>query len=106
MKSQADDAGVTYMNNEEQIRQGEEWFYSIVKDHPLTIREKIVRIDLHEEFGYHDDVYLYLDVIGESGSSIWQYPENMPLSFPMEKMQALGGYLSTLFSCPLEVKEI
>lgn len=94
------------MNSEESIRQGEAYFYSIVKSYPLTIRERITAVRLHEEFGYHNDTYLFLDVIGESGKYMWQYPNKMPIDYPLEKMQPLGEYLSHLFSCPLEIKLI
>ncbi len=94
------------MDREQLVQKGEIWFYDIIRSQSLTIKEKVVKIRLHEKFGYHNDTYLFLDVIGESGECMWRYPNNAPIDYPLEKMQALGEYLSDLFSCPLEEKLI
>lgn len=77
---------------------GEAIFNKIIVRNPLTVKEKVAKIRLHEEFGYHDDTYIYVDVIGESGRNMWTSDGLI------EDMHPLALYLSSMFSCPLETK--
>ena len=91
------------MSRDEIVKQGAADFYRILKSNPLTLQERVAEIRLHEEFGYHNDTYLYLDIVGESGRCQWRYP-GAAINYPVEKLQAIGEYLSDLFSCPFKVK--
>ena len=76
---------------------------SALKRYPLTLTERVKNVRLHEELGYHTETFLYIDIIGVGGKSMWQYPYG-PISYPYERMRAIADYLCRLFSCPLEIR--
>lgn len=82
---------------------GEAAFYGALKRYPLTLTERVKNVRLHEELGYHNETFLYIDIIGVGGKSMWQYPYG-PISYPFERMRAIADYLCRLFSCPLEIR--
>ena len=92
------------MENLEYIQLGETLFYDIAKTQPLKISERIVAIKLYDELSPLDHPILVISVHGESGKYMWFHTSTSDYSKrELEEMQAIGRYLSNLFSCPLEI---
>ena len=92
------------MEDLEYIRLGETLFYAIAKTQPLKISERIVAIKLYDELSPLDHPILVISVYGESGKDMWCHMSSSDYAkYELEEMQAIGKYLSNLFSCPLEI---
>ena len=91
------------MDWEEMRARGEHFFHIIEKDCPLPPLESAKEIQLIEEPDYHDAYNYNIQLIGENGNRLWEYPGNY-LQKDWEVMYGLALYLSGIYSCP--IKEI
>ena len=89
-------------NRDDRIKRGEKLFYDIIKTQPLKIEEKPVKVRLTEQFGYHNDTYLWLEIIGESGKAMWIHHCGEFSDYTLEKSRVIGEYLSNILLCSFE----